>query len=705
MEGTIIGVVLIYFVFICLDFAVPEIFMVTQGGEFTDEYQAFIINWSKFFWIIDLIFLSVFIVEITLRVYAWGMTYVKDWLNLLDAIIVFASFIMCAPQAHAHHGASGNRTSRGASGPPCCALAKPLSDDCVYRLTRVHVPIRPPVCSPFRLFATMQITMFESAGDDEGGSGIQSTLGILRVFRIVRIIRIVIILNKIKRSRDNAQMLRMKAKYKRQGSPVERVVEILQRLRRKAEKALERDNLSFIIDAVISDQLYTVSVSTDTGVDANMSAFLLEGGAQTKAQAKRTVLPVGGARGLYKSASKKDGKKGGRSARFAPDVKGGESAAESAEYMPPVPTEAAQATGTVAVTQNRRTSVGLHNSELAWVEQLQMADPVKRCLSQAHSWDFNVFELDRVCNRHPVVFLVLHIVQQFELENTLPINMDNLVRLLIKLEEGYNNVPFHNFVHAADVTHGTAYFLSQEVVARHVSPLDIYCMVIGAAMHDFNHPGFNNAFLVASRHDTAILYNDVSVLENFHIASSWRLMLNDDLNPFHGFTDEQYLEARQTMVYGILGTDMKFHFDHLTKFKTRLGAGAFEDPDRKDVRLLLAMCLHSADVSNPAKKWDLTVEWAARVMEEFFQQGEKEQELGLPVSPFMDRKKTDIGKCQSGFISILIKPFFDEWTQFLGESNRHIFQNVEKNIATWTEQGESALGDRVHALKADRPTK
>ena len=75
----------------------------------------------------------------------------------------------------------------------------------------------------------------------------------------VRIFRIVIILNKIKRSRENAQILRKKAKYKRQGSPVERVVEILQRLRRKANASpADRENIGFIIDAIISDQLYKV---------------------------------------------------------------------------------------------------------------------------------------------------------------------------------------------------------------------------------------------------------------------------------------------------------------------------------------------------------------------------------------------------------------------------------------------------------------
>ena len=44
---------------------------------------------------------------------------------------------------------------------------------------------------------------------------------------------------------------------------------------------------------------------------------------------------------------------------------------------------------------------------------------------------------------------------------------------------------------------------------------------------------------------------------------------------------EQYNEARQTIIHVVLGTDMKYHFDHLTKFKTRRGSDAFEAPERK----------------------------------------------------------------------------------------------------------------------------
>ena len=84
MEGTIILVVLLYFAFICMDFAVPEIVLSAEGGIFTDQYQQFIISWSRVFWLVDLIFLSIFLVEICLRVYAWGGTYLRDWLNVVD---------------------------------------------------------------------------------------------------------------------------------------------------------------------------------------------------------------------------------------------------------------------------------------------------------------------------------------------------------------------------------------------------------------------------------------------------------------------------------------------------------------------------------------------------------------------------------------------------------------------------------------------
>ena len=51
---------------------------------------------------------------------------------------------------------------------------------------------------------------------------------------------------------------------------------------------------------------------------------------------------------------------------------------------------------------------------------------------------------------------------------------------------------------------------------------------ISAALHDFEHPGVNNAFLVSMNDQIAVRHNDVSVLENHHLAASFGLMTKDE---------------------------------------------------------------------------------------------------------------------------------------------------------------------------------
>lgn len=681
-----------------LDFIVPEIVFTSQGGKATESWRLYTVQWQRVFWYVDLVFLSFFIVEIVIRVYACARDAWPDcgrmsmhrrppalpqrWGSAAPGLPQ-----RCPDATLALHG-------RSASPGRCCPRAPPAAVSSICRrlldaCTACHhrtggltylkdalnlIDLIIVLTSFVMLWVTLDYTLV--AGDS---SGLDTALALLRVFRIVRIFRIVVILNKIKRTRDTAEMLRKKAQYKRQGSPVERVLDILQALKRKSDSGAERDNLAFMMDVIVSGDLYTVTMSSGGdggGTDSSYSTFLAEGGARAGAKGGKK------AGGLLSGISKRA------------QVKSTEIVASDMGDGDGVPRPLAGSG--IGLSGSRFNLIG----ELMWAEQLLESEAVSKAMADVDSWNFSIFELDKASNKHPMIMLMLHYVKRFDLDSELAIDCNNLVRLLLKVEQGYKEVPFHNYVHGADVTHGTAYFMTRDTVARHMSALDLYCMVLGAAIHDFEHPGYNNAFLVASKNETAILYNDSSVLENYHIASAWRMMLQDDLNPFAGFSPEQYNEARATMVYAILGTDMKFHFDHLTKFKTRLSAGAFDEPDRKDVRLLLAMCMHSADVSNPAKEWNLSSEWACRVMEEFFRQGDREAELGLPVSPFMDRAKTDIGKCQAGFITILIKPFFEEWVSFLGSDNSHIFTNVESNIKTWAEQGaEVALGERAEALK------
>ena len=63
---------------------------------------------------------------------------------------------------------------------------------------------------------------------------------------------------------------------------------------------------------------------------------------------------------------------------------------------------------------------------------------------------------------------------------------------------------------------------------------------------------------------------------------------------------------------------------------------------------VMCMVLHSADVSHPTKCWALHREWTARCMEEFFNQGDREKEMGLDVSPLCDRNTTQVPQSQIG---------------------------------------------------------
>lgn len=94
---------------------------------------------------------------------------------------------------------------------------------------------------------------------------------------------------------------------------------------------------------------------------------------------------------------------------------------------------------------------------------------------------------------------------------------------------------------------------------------------------------------------------------------------------------------------------------------------------RIDKPKALSLLLHTADISHPAKCWELHQRWTASLLEEFFKQvsgwarsagpedrrsfqsagagcfqGDKEAELGLPFSPLCDRKSTMVAQSQIG---------------------------------------------------------
>uniref|UniRef100_A0A915HXS6 3',5'-cyclic-nucleotide phosphodiesterase n=1 Tax=Romanomermis culicivorax TaxID=13658 RepID=A0A915HXS6_ROMCU len=93
------------------------------------------------------------------------------------------------------------------------------------------------------------------------------------------------------------------------------------------------------------------------------------------------------------------------------------------------------------------------------------------------------------------------------------------------------------------------------------SSLELLALYTASAMHDYDHPGLTNAFLVSTGDPKALLYNDRSVLENHHAASAWALLTETKNNFIENLDKIEYKMFRFIVLETILATDLKRHFD------------------------------------------------------------------------------------------------------------------------------------------------
>jgi hypothetical protein len=78
-----------------------------------------------------------------------------------------------------------------------------------------------------------------------------------------------------------------------------------------------------------------------------------------------------------------------------------------------------------------------------------------------------------------------------------------------------------------------------------LSKIERFAIILASAVHDLGHPGVNNAFLVRSRDQQALMYNDRSVNENMHASLAFRLAAEEPgLNLFASFSEAEYEQVR-----------------------------------------------------------------------------------------------------------------------------------------------------------------
>ena len=102
------------------------------------------------------------------------------------------------------------------------------------------------------------------------------------------------------------------------------------------------------------------------------------------------------------------------------------------------------------------------------------------------------------------------------------------------------------------------------------------------------------------------------------------------------------------------------------------------------------------DVGHSSKALEFHKIWSRKVTEEFWNQGDHEAELGIPVTQLCERK-INIAKNQEGFLNFVAMPLFDNFGAFLqkyisqecfDKYNQVCVQQLKKNKEYWLSQSE-----------------
>lgn len=209
---------------------------------------------------------------------------------------------------------------------------------------------------------------------------------------------------------------------------------------------------------------------------------------------------------------------------------------------------------------------------------------------------------------------------------------EKFVSFLVKIQGSYNNITYHNKSHGADLAQ-TFYYLCTTGGLKdklELDPFEMMSYTIAGACHDIGHPGFSNVYLIEKKDDISVRYNDISVLENFHVATTFEILKVDKYNIFSNLSKDQYKRVRKIMIGAILATDMALHFAKIGVLKSKLSAVSNDDTfNEEDKKFICEQFFHLCDISNATKQFDICEKWTNLLFEEFFHQGDQEKIMGV----------------------------------------------------------------------------
>ncbi|KAL8292738.1 hypothetical protein RQP46_001350 [Phenoliferia psychrophenolica] len=324
-----------------------------------------------------------------------------------------------------------------------------------------------------------------------------------------------------------------------------------------------------------------------------------------------------------------------------------------------------------------------------------------KLIGNLQSWTFNAMSY----NPDELLSCVGIMFESVRNMDGVQFDADRFKALLLSLRSAYHaRNGYHNFSHATDVTQACYSFLVRMGLApplyllceddydtnlgegrrkwrrnraveeggmgELLRPMDVFALMVAAIGHDVGHPGLSNAYMVNARTPVAQVYDDKSVLENFHTVTLIHMLRRHQfdylLGGDFGHLGDQATSFRKVVEASILATDMSRHFGFVNqlndlgrRFGERRGGGS--NNVEEDRLLLCSGLIKCADISNPTRPHRISRAWSTALLDEWTVQAAIETEFGLPISVMqLDPADTKAqAKSQVGFIDLFAKPLFN----------------------------------------------
>jgi len=121
------------------------------------------------------------------------------------------------------------------------------------------------------------------------------------------------------------------------------------------------------------------------------------------------------------------------------------------------------------------------------------------------NWNFDMFFLAQVSGARPLEITGEYCLRKYALVAELKLDEGKVLKFLQGLERKYQDNPYHNSTHAADVLNSLLFLYRQSAIFKDTTELELFGSIIAALGHDVGHPALSNRYLANSRSNLAML--------------------------------------------------------------------------------------------------------------------------------------------------------------------------------------------------------